>query len=96
MEDLLSYVLPWAQQNREPVADITFRCFMYIEKNAGVLSRYNTLIAAEGATPQARQTVNQNIAKRIESELGLSSTGRECNLPAGMFLINSYSILQEK
>ena len=64
MEDLLSYVLPWAQQNREPVADITFRCFMYIEKNAGVLSRYNTLIAAEGATPQARQTVNQTIAKR--------------------------------
>ncbi len=94
-QDLMNYVLPWAKQNSEPVADITFRCFMHIQNNAGLLSRYNTLLAAKGATPQVRQTVNEQIAKEIEFALNLQSDGK-VELPKGEFLINSYSRLKEK
>ena len=95
MQDLLSYVLPYAEQNKMPVENIIFRCFLYIERNAGLLSRYNTLIAAEGATPQARQTINQQIALRIEKALGLERV-EEIQLPQGFFLINNYAKLKEK
>ena len=94
MQDLLNYVLPYAEQNATPVEDITFRCFLYIERNAGLLSRYNTLIAEQGATPAARQYVNSHIAQEIEKHLKLTNTGNEVQLPQGMFLINSYSILK--
>ena len=94
MEDLLSYVLPYAEQNNMPVEDVTFRCFLYIERNAGLLSRYNTLIAEQGATPVARQYVNSHIAQEIAKHLKLSNTGNEVQLPQGQFLINSYSILK--
>ena len=93
MQDLLNYVLPYAEQNATPVEDITFRCFLYIERNAGILSRYNTLIAEQGATPAARQYVNSHIAQEIAKHLKLTNSGEEVELPQGVFLINSYSIL---
>ena len=93
MEELLSYVLPWAEQNREPVENITFRCFLYIEQNAGVLSRYNELIAVQRARGYSRQYVNSHIAQEIAEHLDLTNTGEEVELPRGVFLINSYSIL---
>ena len=95
MDYLLQYVLPWARQNREPVEDITFRCFLHIERNAGLLSRYNMLLASRGATPDVRRNVNREIAQRIEKELNLERID-ERELPEGYFLINSYSRLKEK
>lgn len=92
-QDLMNYVLPWAVENKVPIKDITFRCFLHIEQNAGLLSRYNTLIAAKGATPQIRQIVNQDIAKAIATHLGLKSVD-EIQLPKGKFLINSYSTFE--
>ena len=96
MEDLLSYVLPWAEQNKMPVEDVTFRCFLYIERNAGLLSRYHMAIAELGAKPKDRQQVNMHIALQIEQRLNLTKTGQEVQLPKGQFLINYYSVLQEK
>ena len=93
MEELLSYVLPWAERNREPVENITFRCFLYIEQNAGVLSRYNELIAEQHARGKNRQYVNSHIAQKIAQHLNLTNTEDEVQLPKGHFLINSYSIL---
>ena len=94
MQDLLSYVLPYAEQNKMPVENITFRCFLYVERNAGLLSRYNMLIAEQGATPSARQYVNSHIAQAIAKHLNLTNTGDEVQLPQGLFLINSYSIFK--
>ena len=95
-EDLMQkYVLPWAELNRTPVENITFRCFLHIEKNAGLLSRYITLIVSEGASPNVRQSVNSRIAQTIAQHLNLVNTGREIQLPQGQFLINSYSILKQ-
>ena len=92
-QDLMNYVLSWANENKDPKTDITFRCFLHIEENAGLLSRYNALLAAKGATPQVRQQVNQDIAKAIATYFGLTSAD-EVLLPKGKFLINSYSILK--
>ena len=94
MQDLLNYVLPWAEQNCEPVEDIIFRCFLHIENTAGLLSRYNALIASKGATPSDRQYVNSHLAQEIAQHLSLLNTGEERQLPPGQFLINSYSILR--
>lgn len=92
MEELLNYIRNWANEYQDPVNDIIFRCFLYIQENAGVLSRYEMLIATEGATHQARQNVNRRIARAIESHLDLRSAGRRY-LPKGKYLINSYTIL---
>ena len=96
MDDLLkNYVLPWARQNMQPVKDVIFRCFRHIEQNEGLLSRYNTLLAAKGATPETRRQVNREIALRIKKGLGLESAKRRVYLPRGKYLINSYTMLQK-
>lgn len=90
MDDLLFYVLPWAEQNREPVEDIIFRSFLHIERNAGLLSRYNVLLAT---SPSDRRSINSHIARSIAQHLQLTTTGEERQLPPGQFLINSFSVL---
>ncbi|MCQ2339916.1 MAG: hypothetical protein MJZ79_03940 [Paludibacteraceae bacterium] len=96
-EYLMQDLLPWARAHVEPVKTLTFRCFELIERNPGLLVKYNQLIASKGSTPTDVQTTNRQIAQAIAEDLGLEGVGNPVHVGnLGEHLIESYHELQYK
>jgi len=82
MKEFLDEVI--AQKNRRIIDDF----FLFIQNDRALMKEYLYLVEKNGL-----QTVNQQIAKKIETEYGLTSDGD--NKEPESLLISSYSLLKK-